>query len=463
MTSNMASSSPRHGVLSLLLIASSLAGPVLAIPLRRNGPSVFAADAEARALPNASNDWLSTLQRRAIMKGDEYVPLGDTTVPLTPLLLIFAGLGVAIVGFAIVLLRQCCPSLMSKRSRIILEERERAKQDLRLRGGGSPRGSPTPGTNTPIERRFPPNRIPRRLGHNSLGSTTPSEIMSLADKRPGHGYRGTSFSLAEARKNSDKSHRSSLSGLQLPLLNSNDSSSGSSSFHVNARDSGVSAMSERARYPITATNDFKGRPSLGNGKERRLSFGTTHLNRTSSIGKGADLQRTRSGKRERPEISLHPQAVDRAYATQPHARHDPHSHPLRHHNSSNSGVGRRDSTMSIYEVSSSAEHSSAHGSSSTSRMGSFSMATANPLQLASPHGVSQPGGGGMPWATPPVLSRSHSPEHLSPTSAAMAAATARSSSLTSRQYYDSDDSETNSASSPRTGFLVPSRLSSQQR
>lgn len=376
-----------------------------------------------------------SLQKRAIMKGDDYIPLGNTTVPLTPLLLIFAALAVAVVGLLLILFRLFVPSCMSRSSRIILKEREQAKQDLRLCGGTSPRHSPNASPSLHTQKRMS-NKPLRRVGQNSLASV-PSEIMSLNEKRPAHGYRGTSFSLADARKYSDKSHRSSLSALGLPLLGSNDSSSGSSSLHL------APAVSERARVPISARNDLS----------RVYSNRSTHLYRNTSVGKGADLQRTRSGPRE-IRIPLKPQSVDPAYS-QHAVRSDAFAHPLHQ--------ARRDSTLSIYEVTSSAEHSNTHDSASgsaspsltNSRMGSFSMATANPLQplLASTSHSSS-----SAWASPPPPlqpTRSYSP----------------SIPVGTHPFDDSDESNSHSECvSPRinsagypaatTSLLVPSRLSS---
>ncbi|SPO32601.1 uncharacterized protein UTRI_04345 [Ustilago trichophora] len=426
----------------LLVLATALSAS--AIPIR-DGPSVFSPDAAG------------SMQKRAIMKGDNYIPLGSTTVPLTPLLLIFGGLGAAAVGLVIALLRILVPSCMSRSSRIVLEERERARQDLRVRGAVSPRaspgGSPT-GGNTPTHahmRRFPPNKPPRRVGRNSRGSLTPAESASLSStsKRPSHGYRGTSFSLSEARRHTDKSHRSSGSGFQLPLLNSNDSSSGSSSFHVNARESG---MSERARYPITATNEPL---SPRNGGNRRLSLGTRHLlNRTSSIGKGADLQRTRSG-RQNHEIALQPQAVDPAYSQQKWGRRESYTHPLQQQQHAPS---RRDSTFSMYEVSSSSAEHSYLESNTTSRIGSFSNMSGNPLQPLSMPGFGGAAHGNQPWASPRMASRSPSPEFVTPDPSRLAVVAGQGASSNSSVsgLLDSDGSDHAS----HTAVLIPSRATS---
>ncbi|KAJ1022477.1 hypothetical protein NDA16_003466 [Ustilago loliicola] len=428
----------RAGFLILVYALCASAFPI------RDGPSVFAPDAAG------------SLQKRAIMKGNDYVPLAGTTVPLTPLLLIFAGLGAAAVGLVIALLRILVPSCMSRSAHIILEERERARQDLRVSGAvsprGSPGGSPVPGAGTPAHaRRYPLNKPVRPVGSNSRGSSlTAAESAAMSAKRSSHGYRGTSFSLAEARKNSDKSHRSSISGLQLPLLNSNDSSSGSTSFHVNARDS---AMSERARYPITTTNEPS---SLRKGGNRRLSFGTRHLNRTSSIGKGADLQRTRSG-RQNHEIALAPQAVDPAYA-QKWGRRESYTHPLQAPSS------RRDSTLSIYEVSSSSAEHSYMESNATSRIGSLSNMSGNPLQPLSTAGFGGAPHATQPWASPQSVSRSPSPEFASPDPARLGVAHyavggSRNSSVSG--LLDSDGSDSGAVS--QTSVLVPSRATSRQR
>lgn len=433
-----------------LILASALCASALPV---RDGSSVFASDA------------VQSIQKRAIMKGDNYVPLGDTTVPLSPLLLIFGGLAAAAVGLAIALLRIMMPSCMSRTSRIVLEERERARQDLRVRGAVSPRGSssgsPTPGASTPgtpgtpfsQPRRFPPNKLPPKVGRNSRGSYTPAEMAAMSNKRASHGYRGTSFSLAEARKNSEKSHRSSSSGFALPLLNSNDSSSGSSTFHVNARDS---AMSERAKYPITATNEAN---TARKGGNRRLSFGTKHLNRNSSIGKGADLQRTRSG-RQTNEIALHPQPVDPAYG-QKWGRSDSYSHPLQTPSS------RRDSALSIYEVSSSAEHSLLD-SKSTSRIGSFTNMSGTPLQALTMPAFGAVPGTHQPWASPPSASGSSSPGFATPDVqrdasrlGVLNSAVGASRNSSYSGLLDSDGSEHGAA--PQTAVLIPSRNTSVKR
>ncbi|EST09506.1 hypothetical protein PSEUBRA_000720 [Kalmanozyma brasiliensis GHG001] len=382
------------------------------------------------------------------MKSDNYVPLGNTTVPLTPLLLIFAGLGAAAVGLVIALLRIFVPSCMSRSSRIVLEERERARQDLRVRGAisprGSPGGSPSPGSSSPTlahSKRFPPNKPLRPVGRNSrgsstLGGSTPGEssTSSLASKRPQHGYRGTSFSLTEAQKYTAKSYRSSASGLRSPLLRSNDSSSGSSTLHGNgARDS---AMSERAKTPLFSNNEP---PLLRNAPVHRLSFGPRPLSRTSSTGKGADLQRTRSG-RQAPEIALHPSAVDPAYPQHKWGRQESSSrHPLQ------SAATRRDSTLSGYEVSSSSAEHSYLESNATSRIGSFSM-PGNPLQPLSAAGL----GGGQPWASP----RTGSSEFVPDTARLGVAAPSRNSSASG--LLDSDGSDHGAAP-----VLVPSRATSK--
>lgn len=423
----------------LLLLTSAVAASALPI---NNAPSVFAPDA------------LAALQRRAIMKGNNYVPLGDTTVPLSPILLVLAGLGAAVAALLIALLRIFCPSCLSRSARIVLEERERAQQDLRVRGATSPRASPgaspTPGGSTPVHahpRRFPPNKPTRPLGRNSRGSSIPidSSSSSLTSKRQSHGYRGTSFSLAEARKNTDKSFRSSYSAFHMPALNSSESSSGSSTLH-NARDS---TMSERAKYPITATNDAI--PLNNTGKP--LHFGTRYLQRTSSTGKGADLQRTRSGSRRNAEIALAPQAVDRVQAVQWRRRDSNTQHPLQ------STTNRRDSSLSFQ--SSSAEQSYLE-STATSRMGSFCNTTANPLQPLSMFGtgahLSQP------WASPRSTSRSSSPDFASPDPSRLGVArgaTANSRNSSVSGLLDSDGSD--HGITPQTVIMVPTRQASKVR
>ncbi|TKY84556.1 hypothetical protein EX895_006458 [Sporisorium graminicola] len=434
-----------QSALSGLLILSSAFG-ASAFPIR-DGPSVFAPEA------------VVALQKRAIMKGDNYVPLGSTTVPLSPLLLVFAGLAAAFVGLAIALLRIFVPSCMSRSSRIVLEERERARQDLRVRGAVSPRdspgGSPTPGGSTPTTaqaRRFPPNKPTRPLGHNSRGSFTPgqSSTSTLTNKRASHGYRGTSFSLKDARMNTEKSYRSSLSGLQLPLLNSSESSSGSSTLHVNQRDS---TMSERAKYPIMATNDSN---TPGKVERPRLGFGTRHLQRTSSTGKGADLQRTRSG-RQRAEIAVQPRAVAPAYAQQwRRGDSNSHQHPLQ------TASNRRDSVLSMGEMSSSAGHSYME-SNATSRIGSFSNMSGNPLQPLSMPGFGAGAHANPAWASPRSTSRSPSLEYGSPDPSRLGAVhnavgNSRNSSVSG--LFDSDGSD---HSAPHTAVLIPSRATSNRR
>lgn len=425
---------------ALLLLAGVFYASAFPI---RDGPSVFAPDAA------------QSLQKRAIMKGDNYVPLGNTTIPLTPVLLVLCGLGAAALGLAIALLRILVPSCMSRSSRIVLQERERAFQDLRVRGSprGSPGGSPTPGSSTPVipQRRFQPNKIPRKVGRNSRGSFTPNSEISSTGKRVSHGYRGTSFSLADARKNSDKSHKSSLSGLaQLPLLGSSDSSSGSSTLLVNARDAG---MVERGGYPITAATDAA---AAGGGGRPRLSFGANRLNRNSSVGKGADLQRTRSGRgRPNNEITLNPQPVDPAYANK-WGRSISYSHPLQ------SSAHRRDSSYSLYEVSSSGEHSVAD-SKATSRISSLINASGSPLQPLAMAGF---GSSAQPWASPTTTSRTPSPEFIAvedPTRlGVLNSAVGGSRSSLNMGLLDSDGSE-HGAAAPQMEVLVPSRKASMTR
>lgn len=430
---------------SLLILASALGASAFPIS---DGPSVFAPDAAG------------ALQKRAIMKGDNYVPFPGTTVPLSMPLLILAGLAAAVVGLVIALIRITVPSFMSRSSRIVLEERERARQDLRVRGAisprGSPGGSPTPGGSTPTHahaRRFPPNKPMRPVGRNSRGSFPRGESSSstLVNKRPSHGYRGTSFSIKEARRNTDRSFQSSLSGLQLPLLNSSDTSSGSSTLHVNARDS---TMSERAKYPITATNEPHA-PRNGGGRSR-LNFGTSHLQRTSSIGKGADLHRTRSG-RDRPEIALQPRPVVPAYAHSSRRGDSSAQHPLQ------TAYNRRDSTLSMGEVSSSAGHSYLD-STATSRIGSFSNMSGNPLQPMSMPGFAANPHHNQPWASPRSSSRSPSLEYGSPDPSRLAAsrggATGNSRNSSVSGLLDSDGSD---HSAPHTAVLIPSRATSGGR
>lgn len=425
----------------LLILACALNASALPV---RDGPSVFA--------PNVVRD----LQARAIMKGDNYVPLGDTTIPLSPILLVFAGLGAAALALAIALLRIFCPSFMSRSARIVLEERERARQDLRVRGAisprGSPGGSPSPGGSTPTSsypRRFPPNKPPRPVGRNSRGSFTPveSSTSSLTKQRFSHGYRGTSFSLAEARQNTDKSYRSSVSGLQMPVLNSSESSSGSSTLHMNARDS---TMSERAKYPITATNE----PSTHGKRGKALQFGTKFLQRTSSIGMGADLQRTRSGKHNQ-EIALAPQPVDRVQAVQWRRRDSNSHHPLQ------SSGSRRDSTLSMQ--SSSAEQNYLE-SNATSRIGSFSNMSGNPLQPLSMAGFAAGPHAAQPWASPRSTSRSSSPDIASPDPGRLFAArgaTGNSRNSSVSGLLDSDGSD--HGITPQTAVMVPTRHTSTRR
>ncbi|KAN0060753.1 hypothetical protein ACQY0O_007411 [Thecaphora frezii] len=368
------------------------------------------------------------------MKSKDYVPLGDTTVPLTPLLLVFCALGFALLGLLYALINlMCANSRLSRNGRQIIEERARAKQELRVRGGAarsalSPGGSPTPGSSSSLEngaRRLPPNKVPKRVGGGHRSSS---------NKRSSRGYRGTSFSLADAGKKSDKLSQSTLG---LPVLTPGDASSGSSVQLTTPRDL---ETGEQARLPLSyagakrvgtlaqqGRGSSNGSGSSGGGRGVP-GFGTRHLYRTSSsVGLGADLYKLRQSVVG--NIPVHPSAMDRTYATPEYGHPLDHSNDLRRHvTEPNAGAStsRRNSSYSIYDNTSSEAHSF-NESMANSRMGSFSLANSNPLQplgtpqfghgsfasmvghlgsgSSSPHqtGYSTPVGGGPSVAADPRL------------------------------------------------------------
>lgn len=322
----------------------------------------------------------STLTRRAIIKNGDYLRIGNSSVPLTPLLLIFVALAFALVALVFSILNVwCVNSRIFRGSRTIIAERERAKQDLAVRGAssrpGSNSGSPTPGT----PRRFPPNKLPRKLG--SMGP--PNSGRSSPDKKPRRSYRGTSFSLADARKNSDKTTTTSSSRIgmhDLQVLDLESASSGS--FLVNSRDFG--AADQAAKYPITLASSHRGSFAARNSTSSNppLVFGTKNFHRTSSsTSRGADLIKIRS---RTSSIPVHPKLMERTYLNDP--QRDANRHPLegsselRRHATDPSGGSRRNSTLSVLESSSSAELSWLDSSIANSRIGSFSLANGQPLQ-----------------------------------------------------------------------------------
>ncbi|EPQ30159.1 uncharacterized protein PFL1_02275 [Pseudozyma flocculosa PF-1] len=375
---------------------------------------LLAATAGVSALPTTDAEggthWI---QKRAIMRGKDFVPLGKTNIPLTPLLLIFCALGFSVLALLYALINLFCTSRLSRSSRQINEERSRAKQDLRVRGASrsalSPGGSPTPGSSSSLDsagRKLPPNKVPKRVGG---GSVLP-RIGGL-DRRQSRGYRGTSFSLADAGKRSSKAK---VGTLGLPVLATDGLSSGSS-FQISPNDL---ETGEASRSPLSivagkraSSLAVQGR-GLSNGSSvsgssgassstgvaggsgsgavvggRPPGFGTRHIYRTSSsVGLGADLFKSRNSVIG--SIPVNPSAMDRTYATAEYGHPLDHSHDLRRHITDPTGVplsnSRRNSSYSLYDNTSSEAHSF-NDSMANSRMGSFSLATSKPLQpLSSP-------------------------------------------------------------------------------
>ncbi|PWN53511.1 hypothetical protein IE53DRAFT_366287 [Violaceomyces palustris] len=334
----------------------------------------------ARSAPTSDQD-AQQLARRAIMKsdGDEYVPLGNTKVPLTPLLLIFSAFAVAILGLLYALLNVLCSgSRFSRNSRQVMEERARAKTELRLKGGGprsgnSPLGSPGPGAV-----RTHPNRHSRQLNKpiRGLGKNTPPSS-SEEKVAPMRSYRGTSVSLSDAVRGG---HASSGSMLVLPTLHATESFSGSFSAAGSSKDG--AAQNERSQPPYRyASERYLAGTAAGQGGQ--------NLNRTSSVGRGTDLSRNRSLQGR--GIPVNPSAVDRTYsgAVDPYAHPLDSSHDLRRHFTDPQGAlsaSRRNSTLSMLDSSSENGQSESNFGSRIPSMASSGQHYQSPLQpLGSPN------------------------------------------------------------------------------
>lgn len=113
------------------------------VPPRRNRFALLAACAVA--LIDTANVVAAAVpmqRREADLDEASIVKFKGSDAPAGPLLLIFGGLGVSAVALIFVVIKMLLPGHVSTSGRRIMEERAKAKTDLRVRGAASRRNSP---------------------------------------------------------------------------------------------------------------------------------------------------------------------------------------------------------------------------------------------------------------------------------------------------------------------------------
>lgn len=290
--------------------------------LRQNGwkPSLLiatlatwgaqAAPVVVTSMAGRSEDALHVILRRKPVLSHSDMKTIDGT-PLDAIILVIVALGFAFLCFCYTLINACWARAGGS---IVLEERARAKTELRLRGATRRVGSTTP-PETPISPRTDATR--RSKTEMSMVSSTSSNVKLLnGAQRPAI----TSYNRSSSYGPKIDPSRRSRSSRTLSMAN----------VRPDARPS-IPTMLAIPQLP--ATTGFQN-PSTGslvssggtssgnsneNGQRRpRGPRSPDRLNRSSTVGRGTDLSRNRSLKEQAAPPHVNPQAVDPAYASRSH-------------------------------------------------------------------------------------------------------------------------------------------------
>jgi len=262
---------------------------------------------------DTENIIVDLVKRKPTLKDSDNINLDDK-VPLDAIVLVGAGLGMALICFLISLYNMKTPNLSG--SRRVREERAQAYTELRLKGGGvSPGGSGSP-TRTMIEKKR----------HQSSG-TTATEFQSVDS----HSKLVTNMNPPDRfgpRVATDFPHNSrasrgyvfkqkigpmnSSSMLAVPTLSSNATAADYSSPPGSSAASSASHSQWQQNRP----------PPL---QDRSHSYSHQgQRNSSQTIGRGVDLNNNRNRNSKNMSIHLNPQSVESSHqGRSPSESHDP--------------------------------------------------------------------------------------------------------------------------------------------
>ncbi|UZJ55217.1 hypothetical protein CBS101457_004537 [Exobasidium rhododendri] len=272
---------------------------------------LFASIEFATASPTSPVD----LQKRAKKHNDDENDLIDGTVPIDAILLVGVALFAALLCLLLTLWHVNAPNHSG--SRIVREERARAKAELRIKGGGGAPSSPSP-SRMAEKKRHQSSTTTEMLSSDSHSKLILNEPrhpssgpkMAQQNGKPSRASRGYSthskFDVASISKG--YGYEPSLSMLAVPTLptfyNDNASSQSLSSGSVTA--------SPPPPTPWHARPQYQDRSQSSQSHSRRIS---------TTVGRGTDLHTNRNKKSMSNKIHVNPQGVDPIYSNA--GRHSP--------------------------------------------------------------------------------------------------------------------------------------------
>lgn len=359
----------RHIHRTLMVVASTciVAVSVMASPIA----------ADTAANNNASPQ---RLQRREEKDSDD--KLIDGKAPEGPILLVFGGLAVAAVCLVFVVIRVNLNTPTTASGRQIMEERAKARTDLRLRGGNSQQTTRI-GLDSNLQS---PSATP------TMSRSDTSDMLSASPLKPGQGsappktkaqraalrgYSGSSFSRASG---GERSYSSFASMMDVPML--------SSSGRMGTTNSQESGQSEEYSKGAVGIMNAASRPigPRGPQPQRQSQFGRAQDKRNSTLYRGTNLTLTRSGSGRTP--ALRPSAVTPSYHPAPGSPKHQQGQELRRYQSDSAEQSRRSSAANLLDddylapAQGPSPYASA-GSSSSDHSSGLTAATQHPLSTSS--------------------------------------------------------------------------------
>jgi len=259
---------------------------------------------------------ISQLQKRKPVLNDSDTISIDDKAPLDAILLIGVALVAALFCLCLAIWNVYVPNHSG--SRMIREERARAKTELRLKGGGV--GGATSPSPTRMVTEKKPRQHQQSIGtteiisidsHSRLVSNSPrtnSDSPKIAQKssgRPTRASRGySSYSKYDvAAMTKGEGLETHLSMLAVPTL--------PTSYSDNASSHSLSSGSASISPPPVP---WHARPQYQDRSQSFHSFAGHNRRISTTVGRGTDLNRNRSKKSMSRKIHVNPQAVDPTYS-----------------------------------------------------------------------------------------------------------------------------------------------------
>lgn len=245
-----------------------------------------------------------TLDKRiADLGAANIVKIKGNGAPAGPLYLIFGGLSVAFVAFIFAIVKVLLPGKLSSSGRRLMEERERARSDLRVRGGGSRQGSTMVTTDSPMMSPLASSVVSR----GPFADPNRQLLLPPSGRMSGGKHAHISSTLSRPSISTGANSLSSM--VDVPMLGAHDGaytafssdSLSSGEGYKNAAAMAAAAVGSSSYVAFAGQHSGTRRPALPHRES---------TNRSSTVYRGTDLNLSRKPSTKSQTVTAAPAWVD---------------------------------------------------------------------------------------------------------------------------------------------------------